>query len=409
VDMPGPGVNAPAIAVDKDGNVTAVWTHDLNTIKTSYASRMNRNAGSWSTPVPIRTIGEMGGGMSDMTLLAAPGGDVYAVWTEHATREDILMARYVAATARWESAVRFSALPESLATRAIGVAIDGKGVITLVSEATEGKALSAARFNTADGSWSTPVEIAGPVADIGTVDARLRADSAGNVVFGWIRRDSLNFALRVIRYSAQNAGWSAPRLLDDDVAPSPHALALGANGDALAAWVRATRLPAPGAVLVSRSKTDTDTWTVPVRVSGENNCAAPMAVLDAAGTATIIWYESVGWNSRRARGVEGEWTPVSRIAEGGDLSEGRALQADIAGNLTLQYVVAGNPMWMRYSATTSLWWSPNLVGRARSAEYRFTNGPSSVIDAAGNITSVWYEEYRDLEGRHFVVAGNRFQ
>ena len=403
----------PAVTIDKSGNITAVWQHQVNRIVTAYASRMDRLTGAWSTPVVIHMADSMSGDIARLGVQADANGNVYAVWTNYASSgQAILMARFVAATSTWERAVPFNGLPAGMTAASAIFTVDGKGILTVVTRTDSPSTLYATRFDPAARTWGTPQEIEKPAADNYLFNEQVLADSLGNFTLGWVQRGSLHTGMNVARYSAATGKWSAPHTLDDNVTATPFALAANAAGGATLAWTHGMLINDIPYVAAARFDLASDTWRAPVHVSGSTDvygAGRPAVALDAVGSATLVWAQGNNFYTARSDRLGATWSPAAHIGTAMPGIANFTLSADIAGNVMLLFSYQGEATAMRYGASDARWGAPVLIGKPTGATSAFANDLVGVVDASGDVSAVWLAQtYFGTEARNMVVV-NRYR
>jgi hypothetical protein len=401
----------PRVAIDKSGNVTAVWSCQVSGIETAFASRMDHRTGNWSVPVIIHTAKDIYSGIR-LTISADGNDNVYVFWSEYGSGQlSFQMIRYVAATSAWTQPVPINGLPQGLILDAAAVATDSKGIVTMVLRSIFPDGLYGTRFDPAAGTWTIPREIEKPAADKQILNLQLATDSAGNVTLGWVqRRGLLADEFNVARYSADTGNWSAPHTLDDNVT-SVFAMAADAMGGATVAWTHGKNIMDIPFISTARFDAGSAIWTTPVRLSDDSDilgAVAPAVVVDTAGIATVVWTQSRGIFGARSGRSTSTWSAAKHIAGATLDNQVSTITADTAGNVVLLYVENSSPMAVQYSSTLAQWTAPVALGQPDGGTNVFANAPVSVIDSAGNVTVVWLAQISVAGAPRYIVAANRF-
>lgn len=398
----------PVLAVDRAGTVTAVWRHQDRDTTTAFASRMNALTGTWSAPVVLHSADRMNSDFGGLAAQTDEQGNVYVVWQNYSTSaRTAMMARYAAATSAWERPLLLDGLPAGLEPAAVVFAADGKGKLVVVTRSDFPAALYGASFDPVGGTWSTPQEIEKPASDNYIFNEQIVADGAGNVTVGWIESGSVNFGLKVSRYSAAGGKWSAPHRLDDNFTSQPLALAADASGGVTAAWQHGRMIMDVPYIAAARFEPVSGTWTAATRLSVEGDAFGarqPAVVTDAAGIASVVWQQSNSLFSARSGRATATWSAPVRIGNAVPGNTRSALTADAAGNVVLLYVESGMPTAVRYAATEGQWNAPVALGTPSGTTAVFANDPVSVIDASGNVTAAWIGQLAAAQTSRYVVA-----
>ncbi|XYJ10441.1 Ig-like domain-containing protein [Telluria sp. B2] len=406
------GGSGARLAVDASGNVMAAWFEEIKFIPVLFAARMDGASGNWSTPIEVYDV-KSAGGAGGLGLVSDAKGNAYAFWTDYASStRSILMARYVAATASWASPVPVPGLPAGMNPQAATIAVDGKGILTVVTRSDWNPGLYSTRFDPAGGGWSAPVEIQPSYSGSYIFNEGLVADAAGNLTLGWVQRGDINNGVNVARYDAKTGRWSAPRALDKNVVAQPLALAATPDGGATLAWTHGMMIMDTPSISATRFDPAAGTWSEPGQVSGDGDAIGarhPALVVDAAGVTTLVWEQSNAIHAARAGRAAPAWSGAERIGTANPGTDAFVLTADLAGNLTLLYSESGKALALRYSATEGKWETPVALGQPENGTAMSANTPAGVIDAAGNVTAVWFARVDTATTTRYPVLSNRFR
>ncbi len=286
----------PYVVVDDHGDATAVWTYDDN-YHDSVLAAERPAGGAWETPVTLDS-GEYA--VANPRLAVDPQGDVTAVWTSRSlmNANDIVRSAMRPAAGAWQTPVDLSDASEN----AVGpqVAVDPHGNATAVWDlfgASSNVVQAAVRPGA--GSWQTPVELsAGPKTPY-PAQQQVTVDSHGAATAVWNLYDGTAY---ITQAAARPAGgsWQTPV----DLATGGHLgagyrgstpqVAVDPHGDVTAVWdlydgssfiTQAAARPAGGS------------WQTPVDVSaGDVFTQAPQLTDDPQGNVTAVWQFSDGSN-----------------------------------------------------------------------------------------------------------------
>ena len=135
----------------------------------------------------------------------------------------------------------------------------------------------------------------------------------------------------------------------------------------------------------------------------------PALVADAAGVTTLVWEQSNAIHAARAGRTAPAWSGPERIGALTLGTDALVLAADLAGNLTLLYAESANALALRYSATGNKWEAPASLGPPENGTAVFANTPAGVIDAAGNVTAVWFARVDTATATRYPLLSNRFR
>lgn len=403
----------PTVAVDKAGDVTVVWQHNVSGIATVFAARMDHRTGNWSAPVSIHSAANMFGGMGPLSMVADGSGNVYVLWFDAADpQQSVWMARYVAAASAWLAPVAIKGLPGGTSFNALLPVVDAKGILTVVLRSYVWDGLYSMRYDVASGAWSVPREILPPSADNFVHNLDLAVDGVGNLFLGWVQRGNVGDAsngLNVVRYSADTGNWSAPHVLDDNLISEPYALVADAQGGATIAWTHGSGIMDTPAIHAARFDASAMAWGLPVVLSitadglGANS---PAVAIDASGIATVVWAQQRGIYGVRSSRTSAAWTVAQRLGTAIPGNARFAITADIAGNVALLYEQDGAILAMPYSATQAQWMTPTAIASPDGGQNVFANAPIAVRDASSNVTVVWLAQISVGGIPRYIVASN---
>jgi PKD repeat protein len=267
-------VASPQVALDAQGDATAVWSQTTGSNKSIVwaASRLAAN-GIWQTPVPLSSS-TVGSGSPRLVIDAA--GRSTAIWTDatgiHSSDQQPGGA--------WSSPVAVSSVAGSADP---DLAVDSQGDEALVWDQPAGSsqevAEAAARAPT--GAWQTPVTLSGlqPNTSTRLPEPQVRLDARGDAVAIWNAFDGTNNSLQAMNRTVSGS-WPAPgnatTLSGDSTEDLQAALAVDPQGNAAVIWaiftgstslVQAAGYDAAGPLLNELSIPSAGTVRVPVTFS----------------------------------------------------------------------------------------------------------------------------------------------
>jgi hypothetical protein len=275
------------IAVDPLGNETAIWGRRVG--RSWVVQSATRSVGgSWSAPV---TLSKPGAGSA--LVAVDPEGEVTAVWLlerEEGWRSVVQSATRPAG-GPWSAPVNLS--PERKAARSPQVALDPQGGATAVWEEEYSGAIESST-RSSEGIWSAPVTLS--ATGVWAAWPQVAVNSQGNATAVWAGRASNGRRIRIqsrrIQTATRPAGgtWSAPvsiskaghRLVQDPQ------IAVDPQGEATAIWQRSNGrdLVVQGATRPARGS-----WSAPVEITAGHGQGGQhlRLVVDSWGNATAIW------------------------------------------------------------------------------------------------------------------------
>ena len=232
----------PAIAMDAEGSVIAVWERlDRDNLRTSISSSRYRvQTGEWDDPQFVEVDD---GNAFDPRVASDAEGNAISVWVQEETIGGpflVRASRYLASTRMWEPPELIG--PENAgAAEAPRIAIDGEGNATAVWVQTEA-ALAGAWSNRyeAGAGWGTAKPI-GPTALGPARTPQVAVSAPGDAVAVWVQFDIVQDSIWSNRYRP-GSGWRASGAVElaNDVRASGPAVAVDVQGNATAVWMVST-------------------------------------------------------------------------------------------------------------------------------------------------------------------------
>lgn len=403
---------APSVAVDKAGNVTAAWDHQVNGLETGFVSRMDARTGNWSAPVVFDAADDVFGSVGGMRLYSDANAHTYLVWSvSRGTGLTRRMARFMPETGTWERITPFAGAPAGTAEQARAFAVDGMGRLTVVAESAA-RGLVGTRFDPVSATWSPTQAITEADEARNMMNLQLAVDAAGNATLAWADRGSVDPGMKVARFSVQTGAWGAPLKLDDNVTHFPFALSADSHGGATLAWKHGGMIMDVPYIAAARYDPVAGKWSEAIRLSAEIDtlgASNPSVVADDAGIATVVWTQSRGIYGARSGRQAATWSPATRIGTVVPDNTTHSLSADMAGNVMLLTVEEGKPIAIQYAATQAQWSAPAAIGKPEGAETVFANDVIGVIDLSGNLTAVWQAWVTVGGVPRYIVAANRYR
>jgi len=225
----------PQVAMDANGNATAVWSQRLSGQHSILSSRYAAGVG-WGMPVLIET--DDTGNAHDAQVAVNPNGDAVAVWRQDdgSPLPSIWSNRYTAGVG-WDVAELIEADDSGPAVYP-QVAIDPNGNAVAAWRHWDGIRYNIWSNRYAAGAGWGLAELL-ETADGAALDQQVTVHPNGNAVAVWKQRGSNEDNIWSNRYTA-GAGWGGAQLLETNErrAFGPQVTA-DPNGDALVVWHQA--------------------------------------------------------------------------------------------------------------------------------------------------------------------------
>ena len=275
------------VAIDAQGNATAIWTEfSASAVPTAafiVRSASRPSGGDWSEPVDFSKSA-----LSNSARLAVdPQGNITAVWLGDGTISSaVVRSKSRPAGGGWSSEVDLSSDDAAASAEAPQIAIDPQGNVTAVwaSHATAGGYTVQSSRRAATGDWSA-------VVNVGTgYSPQVAVDPQGNATAVWQQGSpSSSAALSSTRTGAGSWSGAAPMAAGDNVDTVGYPwVAADAQGNVTAIWARfndSTLL-----AQATRHLAGSSSWSPTVDLSvGWPITSIPAAGIDPQGHVTMIW------------------------------------------------------------------------------------------------------------------------
>lgn len=281
-----PGAVLTGVAGDRTGKVLAVWRSQPDGA-TNPVIRASRYSGSWGAPV---TLSSPAATEADNAQVAVDAdGNATAVWQQSDTEFlRITTNRFDVATGEWDG----PRMMPSDGGNAVSprVASDRDGNVTVIWRATNSVGVQTVRASrsAAGGNAWTPAVLSSSVRP--TQSQQLEVDGSGYVTAVWRSVDTDgNWIVQAARYSPVTGQWGAARDLSRAGADASIPVAdIDANGEVVVLWAR------KDAIEASRSSNRSGFVAItPVRVFDTRPGESPNALLDVAEQKVGGAYELV--------------------------------------------------------------------------------------------------------------------
>jgi hypothetical protein len=310
---------SPKVVVNPDGDAAVVWVGFGNGSKEVVRAATRPAGGVWSEPV---ALSDVNGYSSEPDIAIDPQGNATAVWTTGPQFEyGFVQTATHPAGGSWSQPVALS--DESEAAALPHIASDSQGSLTAIWDSGGEEGIIQSKTRPAGGEWSSAaVDVSGE--DGLSSYPQIAIDAQGDVVAVWQQKDipaATGFHYFIQTARRTGGWWSTPLTIsrEDGLAMSPQ-LAVDPDGEATVIWVWAPLATGTAAGLQARSSTAGGSWGSIVYVATRPSVFDPSEVniqllADPQGNVTAIWE---GWSApnyivRSARRTAGgTWsTPVT--------------------------------------------------------------------------------------------------
>ncbi len=381
LSVPGQSANAPQVAFDAQGDATAIWARFDGTGYVVQAATRPAG-GTWQAAVDVSAPGP---NLPDPQLAIDPQGDATAVWLRDNGISRVVQAALRPAGGVWQAPVDLSA-PGANAQDP-GVAVDQNGTAIAAWDRSNGtNRIVQAALRPAGGAWQAPTDLSLPGRDAAA--SQVTVDPQGDAAAVWYRSDGSN---TIVQAALRPAGgvWQAPANLSGpgENATAPR-VALDPQGNAVAVWsrsngttfvVQASQLPAGG------------TWQPPVDLSVPEFGGDQRVALDPQGNATAVWDRYDGTNfivQAALRPAGGTWQAPVDLSQPGQDASPPQLAVDPRGNAIPIWVRYDGNHFIAQAAVhpaAGSWQTPvDLSTPGQSAL-----DPQVAVDPQGDAVAVW--------------------
>ncbi|WP_382327783.1 hypothetical protein ACFJGX_03840 [Hydrogenophaga sp. UC242_50] len=384
----------PVVATDSQGNAFAVWAQGNGSFDNIWAARYTPGGG-WGTP---QVIDDHSGNATEPRIAVDSAGNAVAIWVREniVSHRGLVAASYTAGTWGAPQDVEGNAGH----ARAPQIGMDASGAARAIWIQHDGNFERVRSARLQGGSWdSTGSSIDGGTGDAS--DAQIQVFANGSALAVWTQISA--GVPRVWHNRFNGVGWSSADLLDDNntsFSLGAPALAADATGNTIAVWSQGT---ATTSSTVYARRYAGGTWGAAEVLSGggTDNSARARVAMNANGTATAVWQESLADGLRtwaRRRVGAGAWGAAVRLDTplGASDSEGEPQVAmDPAGNATVVWshtLSGGNHRDLygsHHRVTTGSWSAPTLLDAVNTGG---VNRCSVRMDANGNALVVWDQD-----------------
>jgi hypothetical protein len=377
----GPAVTGPRLAVDRDGNATAIWAQGEASTAVIQTSRYVAASQSWTPPAVRSLPGEASGPQ----VAADASGNVVAVWRRFdGAHHRIQAARYLAASDSWTVPLDLSA-PEHHANFA-RVAVDaaGNAIVLWWTELTPTTgAVQTARMTAATGTWSGVRDLISETAIFASI--AVACDPAGNAMTVFTLDGSLYWAW----YVAPTDNWKGPGRFTSGGGGSPD-VAMDAEGTAIAIWNHPS-----GVTYAARFVPAFESWLLPTIITS-SAVVSPKVALNAAGDGQAVWVRTVGTQNvveaMLYSAASRTWTGPTVLSPEGSAYPAVDVAVDETGNAVAVWSRAYVPpcgylclQGARYVAAERMWALSDDLSHPLQAAYN----PQVQFDRNGNAITLW--------------------
>lgn len=317
--------------------------------------------------------------------LALDGGTLHAAWADQ--RSGSLTRIYYASSANGGSSWSANALVHNPGAgindrEPALVAAGGSLVLAWVRAPTStSQSVQIFASRRSGGVWGAPVQvstISGRTPIRSRDNLALVALPGGGVLAAWkdnrfVANQPTSNRIWVARYDPNSDTWGDNLLASDTASAARPGLAVAADGTIHLVWT------ASGAIRISRSTDNGQSWTPSVRVDDGTSSANtnPRVAVDSEGNVHCVWCQLgglAGILAARSTDDGQSWGDRETIASTGGTASAPTINADPAGNV---YIAWGNGEDFAETLYTARW--PSTIQYVAGGTYT-----SPVLDAGGS-------------------------
>jgi PKD domain len=331
----------PQVAVDARGDAVAVWESYIAGEPVVEAATRTGFAGAWQAPVELSSPGVVG---LRPDLAVDARGDAVVVWQRG---PGLVEAASRPAGGSWQTPAILTKSAEDLHSAEVG--IDASGEATAVWEEQVGAEVRIdAASRPAGGAWQTPVTLS--AAGENANEPRVAVNARGDAVAVW-ERPSGEELIEAATKSASSPTWGGPAPLTKPETgkgePGNQQVTIDGQGEIVAVWGRFNGTHET--IEATEGHVSSSVWQVPVALSppGTNHEEHPAVAVNEQGNAVVVWERSNGTNEivEGASGLasSGSWQPAVALSAAGQSAREPQVALDPQGNAAA--------VWSRFDGT----------------------------------------------------------
>ena len=395
-------VGSPEIAVDANGNVTAVWGRDGLSNRFIQASTKPFGSNWQATP---DTLSQTGIDSFVPQIAVDPSGNATAVWRSFEGGDWIIVASTKPFGGSWQATPnKLSQAGEDADTPQI--AIDANGNATVVwARLNGGNWVIQASTKLFGGSWQvTPNTLSQLGQDAGP--PQIAVDANGNATAVWAWYDGSN---DIIQASTKPFGGSWQATPNDLSQTGENAsipeIAVDANGNATAVW---RRYDGSNWIIQASTKPFGGSWqATPNDLSQAGQTANfPEIAVDANGNVMAVWARSNGSEyiiQSSTKPFGGSWQAIpDDVSQTGQNAFDPQIAIDTNGNVTAVWVRYNGSNFITQSSTKPFGGSWQATPDDLSQTGQDAAVAQIVVDEYGNATAVWLR----YDGSDWIVQAS---
>jgi len=304
----------PQATMDARGDTTVVWMHNDGShyvVESAYRPE----GGAWEAPTLVSEPGEEGG--NPQVALDAKG-DSLVVWRGAVGGEEFVRAAYRPQGALWSPATNVSSPGEHVESLRDAVDPNGNAIVAWSGDMSkEGEhGIAHAAFKPAEGSWEAPVGLSASGGNAFPSDVVF--DISGNAALIWQRWDGTTDLIQAT-YRPAGGEWEpavdlseeGKRSFDPVVVLDAPGSSTAADGNATAVWISETAVPCEG-------EKPGGCWSGVVQAAGYDPDGLPEVELEVPVEGTV------GEPIEISTPTEKLFAPLLEFGDGGSVADTEA-------------------------------------------------------------------------------------
>ncbi|SFM32202.1 hypothetical protein [Marinobacter zhejiangensis] len=393
----------PQIALDGNGNATAVWQQSDGTYENIYANRYTPATG-WGSAELVEN-GSSGHAYWPQIAVDSAGNAIAVWYQDDGTNYNLYANRYTASSGSWGTE---ELLESSNAGDVVypSIAFDSNDNAIVVWQQSDGtyESIYANRYTPATG-WGT-AELIESGNNGNATQPKIVFDSADNAIAIWNQGNGSD-DIFINRYTA-GAGWGTEEVIaigSFGNAVSPQ-IAIDSNGNAIAVWLEQDGTKV--SLYANRYTASTDVWGGEelIEDSDDGHAYSPQVVIDSNDNGIVVWHQSDSGNTNSVyakRYTPGAGWGAEELIESSisDDAEYPKIVIDGDDNVIAVWHQDNHLYANRYAADTGSWGAEALIGGGNFS----VNGPQIAVGGDGNAITVWYQ----YDGTHLSIYANHFK
>ncbi|WP_323750994.1 Ig-like domain-containing protein [Marinobacter sp.] len=339
----------PRVAIDNEGNATAVWFTYYNNGGYYILSNRYTKGSGWGTAVKIDDDYVYPGVIQ---LGFDEQGNALVIWSGRSPTNihRVRTNRYSQQSESWGDATTIASTSDSIDLKEpqIATSADGNGFAVWVQDNAGTCTIQVSRYSADNSVWGAAQNV-GP--GLCSAKPQIGADGAGNAIVAWEQAESV-FSIQANRYTA-GEGWGTIQEIEPNVLAETYPqIAVTPKGDAMVVWRQRQPMYTGYWIRASRYMKQSNSWSQPENIDegDSDEIRFHQVALDVDGNALALWrhVENSKDEVRAARYVAGSgWNAAVTISPENPAYTTTSLQ------ITVDPSGAGTAFWVQTPGSDS--------------------------------------------------------